>query len=102
MFSGERLREARKGMIEHGRRVSQERFALLLGVSRRTPQRWEMGATEPTASNLARIAELTGKPLGFFYDDRPFRAGQQGGPGGLPHGASARGATGARGSKAGR
>jgi transcriptional regulator with XRE-family HTH domain len=73
MFSGQKLREARKDMREDGRRVSQERFAELVGVSRRTPLRWEQGEVEPRASHLTRIAEVTGKPIGFFFDDRPFR-----------------------------
>ncbi len=60
-------------MAENGRRVSQDRFAELIGVSPRTPQRWEAGDAEPRASYLDRISEVTGKPIGFFFDDRPFR-----------------------------
>jgi transcriptional regulator with XRE-family HTH domain len=74
MFSGTRLRQARKEMDDNGRKVSQERFAELVGVSRRTPLRWEQGEVEPRASHLTKIAEVTGKPIGFFFDDRPFRA----------------------------
>ncbi len=54
-------------MLEHGRKVSQERFAELLGVSRRSPGRWENGEVEPRMQHLTRIADLTGKPIEFFF-----------------------------------
>lgn len=53
-------------MREHGRRVSQERFAELIGVSRRSPSRWENGEVEPRMEHLTRIADVTGKPIDFF------------------------------------
>lgn len=65
-FDGARLREARKAMREHGREVSQERFAELVGVSRRSPGRWENGEVEPRMEHLSRIADVTGKPIDFF------------------------------------
>lgn len=66
-------------MSEHGRKVSQERFAELLGVSRRSPGRWENGEVEPRMEHLTRIADVTGKPIDYFVssevgsDDTPFR-----------------------------
>ncbi len=68
-FSPERLKEARKALTEHGRSVSQERFAEMLGVSRRSPSRWEAGGIEPRMAQLTRIAEVTGRPMGFFFDE---------------------------------
>lgn len=78
-FNGQRLREAREGMREHGRKVSQERLAELLGVSRRSPGRWENGEVEPRMEHLTRISDVTGKPIEFFVSSEagtppaPFR-----------------------------
>lgn len=74
MFSGARLRQAREEMREGGRAVSQLRFAELVGVSRQSPGRWERGFVAPQGRNLVRIAEVTGKPLEFFFDDAPFQS----------------------------
>lgn len=65
-FSADKLREARQAMLEHGRPVSQERLAELLGVSKRSVERWETGAT-PRRRQIEQIAEVTGKPEGFFF-----------------------------------
>jgi transcriptional regulator with XRE-family HTH domain len=68
-FRPEKLREAREALQEHGRPVSQERFAELIGVSRRSPGRWENREAEPRMAQLVRIAAVTGKPIGFFFDE---------------------------------
>jgi transcriptional regulator with XRE-family HTH domain len=55
-----RLRQAR------GDR-SREEIAAVAGVSRQTVANWEQGRWEPTASQLAAIARLTGRSLDFFF-----------------------------------
>lgn len=65
-FNPGRLREARQALTEHGRPVSQERFAELLGVSRRSVERWETGST-PRERQMTAIARVTGRPEGFFF-----------------------------------
>src|SRR4051794_23983706 len=70
-FRPEKLREAREALHDHGRRVSQERFAELIGVSRRSPGRWENGEAEPRMAQLVRIADVTGRSVGFFFDVAP-------------------------------
>lgn len=71
-FLPDRLREARKSLRdEGGREVSQDRFAELVGVSRRSPGRWENGESEPRMAQLARIVAVTGRPIGFFFDEPP-------------------------------
>ena len=52
---GERLEELRRS---HG--LTQEQAAPKVGISLRQWQRWETGESEPTASNLARIAQAFG------------------------------------------
>lgn len=49
---------------------SQERFAEVLGTSRRHVMRWEKeGGTKPSAYYRRRIAEVTGEPEETFEDD---------------------------------
>ncbi len=55
-------------MRESGRKVSQHRFAELVGVSLRSPGRWENGESEPRMTQLVKIAEVTGRPIGFFFE----------------------------------
>jgi transcriptional regulator with XRE-family HTH domain len=69
-FSPTRLKQARTALREHGRTVSQDRFAEMIGVSKRSPGRWENGEAEPRMVQLARIAEVTGRPIGFFFDEQ--------------------------------
>lgn len=59
---GERIQEARR---EAGYR-NVETVAVELGVSFRTFQRWEQGASEPSIAQVRQIAALTKKPLAFF------------------------------------
>ena len=58
------IRKARKEM-----HLSQDRFAEALGVSRRSPARWESGSTRPHPRHLERIAEVTGRPVAWFFSE---------------------------------
>jgi len=62
-------------MQEHGRKVSQERFAELIGVSRRSPGRWENGEVEPRMEHLTRISDVTGKPIDYFVSSEGATSG---------------------------
>lgn len=46
--------------LRHKRHLSQEELAELLGVSRQTVSRWEVGAVVPTADNLLALGTLYG------------------------------------------
>ncbi len=59
-FDPERLRKARGDL-------SFEAIAAAAGVSANTVRNWESGLHEPTASALAKISKLTGKPFDFFF-----------------------------------
>lgn len=65
----ERLREARASLRDHGRPISQDRFARMVGVSKRTLERYEsLGSPKPPkAAALAAIVEATGRPAEFFF-----------------------------------
>lgn len=54
-------------MREHGRKVSQQRFAQLAGYSKRTQERYETGQSEPRQSHLERIVALTGVTRDYFF-----------------------------------
>lgn len=47
--------------------MNQLEFAQALGVDRSTIANWEAGNTEPTASQLRRISELSGIPIDFIF-----------------------------------
>lgn len=68
-FQPHRLREAREALTDRGRRVTQDRFAELVGVSKRSPGRWENGESEPRMVQLTRISEVTGRSIGFFFGE---------------------------------
>jgi transcriptional regulator with XRE-family HTH domain len=55
-------------------RLTQEALALRVGVSPRTPNRWETGKSRPRASQLPALAEALGKPVEYFEDDDPAEA----------------------------
>lgn len=57
-----RIREARGAL-------SQEEFAHRLGVSTRTPNRWETGKSKPRAKARKALSDLSGKPESYFEDD---------------------------------
>jgi transcriptional regulator with XRE-family HTH domain len=56
----ERLRAAR------GKRAITE-IAAATSVTEQTVRNWEAGRSEPDASQLAAIAQLTGKPFEYFF-----------------------------------
>jgi transcriptional regulator with XRE-family HTH domain len=68
-WNPERLREARAQLRDHGRPISQGRFAELVGVSKRTLERNESltAPVAPKADALARIVTVTGQPVEFFF-----------------------------------
>ncbi len=57
-----RLRRARK---EAG--LSQSEFGLRLKVSGQSVKEWEAGRSSPQFVRLAEIAEITGKPVAWFF-----------------------------------
>lgn len=59
-FLPSRIRQARGDM-------SLREFAKLLNVSHEVVRKWENGDSEPTASQLARMATVTARPLEFFF-----------------------------------
>lgn len=63
---GERLRQARE---EKG--LSQEEVAQHLGIPRPAVSQIENGHRRVEALELARLAKLYGRPLGYFSDDEP-------------------------------
>ena len=44
-------------------------FAELVGVSHEVIRKWELGITEPTASELARIATVTRHRIEYFFTE---------------------------------
>lgn len=53
MSLGENMKKRREAL-----KLSQEYVAVQLGVSRQAVSKWETGQSEPTASNLIRLAEV--------------------------------------------
>lgn len=49
--------------------MSQEQLADLIGVTRNTIYNLESESTKPKADTLYRIAQATGKPLDWFFQD---------------------------------
>ena len=47
--------------------LSQKEMAKILGVSNTTVCNWENGNSEPNASQLRRISELSGIPMDFIF-----------------------------------
>lgn len=62
----DRIRKAR----EHAG-LKQEELAQKLETTRQTLGRWENGSHIPTKKNLQALAEATGVPLNWFYQDNP-------------------------------
>ncbi len=48
-------------------KMNQHEFAAALGVDRSTIANWELGKTEPTATQLRRISEISGIPIDFIF-----------------------------------
>lgn len=51
--------------------LNQSELAQKMGLSRNTLGRWESGANTPTEKNLQALAEATGVPVEWFYQDIP-------------------------------
>lgn len=47
--------------------LNQREFADKMGVSLATVVNWESGKTEPTASQLRTISQLSGIPMDFIF-----------------------------------
>jgi len=62
-FDPERLKAARR-LLGRG---AYTRMAVVSGVSEQTVRNWAQGKSEPDATQLHAIADLTGKPLDFFF-----------------------------------
>lgn len=60
----DRIRKAR----EHAG-LKQEELAQKMETTRQTLGRWENGSHTPTDKNLQALAEATGVPLEWFYQD---------------------------------
>ncbi len=61
-WNGEALYHARKDM-----KLSQKKFAALVGANFRDISRWEMGYNEPRAKMVERISKTCGKKISNFY-----------------------------------
>lgn len=61
MLLHQRIRNVRDGLP-----MSQQKFALAVGVSERQVKRWESGTNLPTEENGRRIAELADRPAELF------------------------------------
>ena len=48
-------------------RLNQREFADKIGVSLATVTNWEKGKTEPDASQLRRISQLSGIPMDYIF-----------------------------------
>lgn len=60
----DRIRKAR----EHAG-LKQDELAQKLDTTRQTLGRWENGSHTPTEKNLQALAEATGVPLDWFYEE---------------------------------
>lgn len=57
----DRIKEVRESMHdEHGKKMTQAKFAEKIGVSVSTAQKWEIGAAVPTSTAIRQIAALCG------------------------------------------
>ena len=61
---GSRIRLARR---DAG--LTQDQLAERVGYSRRSVPGWERNETHPRPGALARIADVTGRPVSWFYED---------------------------------
>ena len=51
------------------KKLSQKDVGKLLGISDRAVSRWELGETNPTATNLAMLSQIFGVPINDFFSD---------------------------------
>lgn len=69
MLLHERIRAARAEQ-----RITQDTLARRVGVSPRTPNRWETGKSKPRLSQIHALAAALGKPVEYFEDEDPAEA----------------------------
>jgi transcriptional regulator with XRE-family HTH domain len=48
-------------------RKTQKEWGAMIGVSPMTIMNWELGRTQPSAGQLAKISRLSGIPIGFIF-----------------------------------
>lgn len=48
-------------------KLTQRELAKILGVSQNTVCNWEKGKSQPNASQLRKISELSGIPIDFIF-----------------------------------
>lgn len=63
---GARIKQARKAKRPI---MLQKELALAVHVEPQTISNWERGVSEPDLAKLERVAQVTGKPLGFFVSE---------------------------------
>lgn len=47
--------------------MNQQEFADEIGVSKSTIFNWEQGVSEPTASQLRKVSEVSGIPMDYIF-----------------------------------
>lgn len=62
---GNRIKEARTEHLA----MTQRELAVALGIESVNVSRWERGVAEPRLPHLRRIAELSGLPVSWFFDE---------------------------------
>ena len=68
MTLGERIKEQRTKA-----KMSQEKLAELVGVSRQAVTKWEAGQSSPSTENLFRIAEVLGTTVDILTKEEPHK-----------------------------
>jgi len=64
VFRSERLKEARKR-----KGLSQEKLAELVGVTRSTVAKWEIGDRAPKGDHLIKLSEVLGVSPSYFFEE---------------------------------
>jgi transcriptional regulator with XRE-family HTH domain len=54
--------------------LTQREFAALVGVEPVQVSRWENGKAEPRLAQVRKLAEVTGRPVSWFFDDEQVTA----------------------------
>lgn len=64
-----------RAMKEAG--FTQRELAKVMGITNPTISTWTTGKRNPTVNTLKRIAQATGKPLNYFFENSPVGDGNQ-------------------------
>lgn len=72
MHKGEKIRISRESVSP---KLTQEHLADRVGIKRSRLAQYEAGRTNPPAHILSKIAEVTGRPLSWFFEDDPTLGG---------------------------